>query len=68
MLTLIQTILALLLIAGVLIQQRGEGLSSVFGGDGSAYSTRRGAEKFVFFSTVVIAIVFFSVSLIRILQ
>ena len=65
--TIIQTILAVLLIAAVLIQQRGSGLSGVFGGEGSAYATRRGAEKIIFIATIVIAILFFGVSVARIL-
>ncbi len=66
-LTIIQTILAVLLIAGVLIQQRGSGLSGTFGGEGSMYSTRRGAEKMIFVGTIVVAILFFGVSIARIL-
>lgn len=66
-LTIIQTILAVLLIAAVLIQQRGSGLSGVFGGEGSAYATRRGAEKFIFIATIAITVMFFGISLARIL-
>lgn len=65
--TIVQTILAILLIAAILIQQRGSGLSGVFGGDSSAYSTRRGAEKIIFIATIVTAVLFFGVSLVRIL-
>ena len=65
--TIIQTILAVFLIAAILIQQRGMGLGGAFGGESSAYSTRRGAEKIVFIATIVIAILFFGVSVVRIL-
>lgn len=67
MITIIQTILAVLLIAVILIQQRGSGLSGVFGGEGSVYATRRGVEKTVFIATIVISILFFGVSLARII-
>lgn len=50
--------LAFLLIVGVLLQQRGTGLSSTFGGAGVGYSTKRGAEKVIFQVTIVIAILF----------
>ncbi len=66
-LTIVQTVLAVLLLAAILIQQRGAGLSGTFGGEGSVYSTRRGAEKFIFIATVVMAILFFGVSIARIL-
>ena len=65
--TIVQTVLALLLIGAILLQQRGSGLSSAFGGDGSAYSSRRGAEKVIFVSTIVLAVLFFVLSLVRIL-
>lgn len=50
--------LALLLVIGVLLQQRGAGLSSTFGGSGVGYSTKRGAEKVIFQATIVIAVLF----------
>ncbi|MGD0977106.1 MAG: preprotein translocase subunit SecG [Minisyncoccia bacterium] len=64
---IIQSVLAILLIASILVQQRGAGLGSSFGGDGSGYSTRRGAEKFIFIGTIVLAVLFFAVSVARIL-
>lgn len=54
-----QIIISLLLIAGILMQQRGGGLSGVFGGDGNIYRTRRGAERIVFIATIVLAVLFF---------
>jgi preprotein translocase subunit SecG len=54
-----QIIISLLLIIGILMQQRGGGLSTVFGGDGSVYRTRRGAEKIVFIATIVLSVLFF---------
>ncbi len=55
-----QIILALLLIAGIVLQQRGAGLGGAFGGDNfaSTFYKRRGAEKFLFNATVTIAILF----------
>jgi protein translocase SecG subunit len=47
-------------IAGILIllQQRGVGLSSVLGGSDQIYMTRRGVEKWVMVTTVVLIIAF----------
>jgi len=63
----IQIGLAALLVITILLQQRGGGLSSAFGGSSVEYSTKRGAEKFIFYSTIVIAVIFIGVSIYRIL-
>lgn len=62
----IQIGLSFLLVVGILLQQRGAGLSSTFGGAGVGYSTKRGAEKVVFQVTVVIAILFIVASILTI--
>lgn len=52
--------LSLLLILGIVLQQRGAGLGGAFGGDNfsSTFYKRRGAEKFLFYGTIVVAILF----------
>ncbi len=65
--TIIQLVLAVLLIIAILLQQRGTGLGGAFGGEGSVYSTRRGAEKIIFISTIVITALFFGISFLRII-
>lgn len=52
---IVQIICSLLLIVLVLLQQRGTGLSGLFGGSGEFYATRRGLEKVLFIVTIVIA-------------
>jgi protein translocase SecG subunit len=42
----------------ILIQNRGSGLSSAFGGSDQVYLTRRGIEKSVVFLTVVSIVLF----------
>jgi len=61
-----QIALSILLIAGILLQQKGSGLSSAFGGSSIEYSTKRGAEKIIFNATIVIAALFLAVSVARI--
>ncbi len=56
---------AALLIVCILLQQRGEGLSGGIIGSALEYSTKRGVEKSVFIATIALAIVFFGVSLAR---
>jgi protein translocase SecG subunit len=56
----IQIILSLLLVAAILLQQRGSSLGGAFGGDNfsSAFNKRRGAELFLFKFSIGIAILF----------
>lgn len=67
-LQIIQIFLAILLIISVLIQHRGTGLGSAFGsGGGESFYTRRGAEKIVFFATIILGILFLGVSFVSFL-
>lgn len=55
----IQVVLAVLLVGGILLQQRGAGLGGAFGGgDGFGFNTRRGPEKVLFYGTIIIALLF----------
>jgi len=62
-----QVVVSILLIVVVLLQNRGTGLGSAFGGSGGVYLTKRGLEKKLFIATIVIAVIFFSLSLIGII-
>ena len=62
--SIIQIILGVLLILVIIIQQKGSGLGSSFGGDMSFYRTKRGAEKLLFYATIGIALAFIVSSLI----
>ena len=56
----VQTVLSLLLIIGIVLQNRGASLGGAFGGDNfaSTFYKRRGAEKFLFQATIVVAVLF----------
>lgn len=60
----VQTILAVLIILGVLTQQRAAGFSSGVAG-GTQYIQRRGAEKLLYQGTIVLAIVFLGLSVLE---
>ncbi len=66
-LNIAQIIISVLLIAAVLMQQRGTGLSATFGGEGNIYRTKRGIEKILFILTIVLAILFFAIAIANIL-
>lgn len=54
----IQLILAITITFFVLIQSKGTGLSSAFGGMTGQYRTKRGVEKLVFTLTIITGILF----------
>lgn len=60
-----QMALAVLLIGAILLQQKGSGLGSAFGGSGNVFSTKRGIDKVLFQATIIISILFFGFSLAR---
>ena len=66
-LLLAQIILAIALMAAILLQQRGTGLGGAFGGEVTAYRSRRGIERTLFRMTVVLAILFVAFSLLNLL-
>lgn len=49
---------AVLMIICVLLQQRGSTLGAGFGSSGELYTTRRGFDKNLFETTIVLAVVF----------
>ena len=66
-LTVAQMILAIALIAVILLQQRGTGLGGAFGGEVTAYRSRRGIERTLFRMTILIAVLFVIFSLLNLL-
>jgi preprotein translocase subunit SecG len=66
-LTVAQMILAAALIASILLQQRGTGLGGAFGGEVTAYRSRRGIERTLFRLTILLAVLFVVFSLLNLL-
>ncbi len=64
---IIQIVLAVLLIASILLQRQGAGLSGAFGGEGEFYHTKRGMEKYLFIATIILAILFFGAAVANII-
>lgn len=66
MLPTIQIILSVVIIVLILLQERSGGLSGIFGGESNAfYQARRGLEKVVFISTIVLIVVFVGLAVIQ---
>jgi preprotein translocase subunit SecG len=66
-LVIAQAILAVALIAAILLQQRGTGLGGAFGGEVTAYRSRRGIERTLFRLTILLAVLFVIFSLLNLL-
>jgi len=54
-LNIIIIISSILTVLAIILQQKGAGLSGVFGGSDVSYMTKRGAEKFLVIFTIVSA-------------
>ncbi len=55
----IQILISVILIISVLLQQRGSGVGTLFGGSGAGgggefYRARRGVEKFLYYLTITL--------------
>jgi preprotein translocase subunit SecG len=62
---IVQIILSFLLVAVILLQQKGSGVGGIFGGSSNIYSTKRGVDKALFYATIIISCLFFGFSLLR---
>jgi len=58
-----QIIVSSLLIVTILLQQRGQALGSSFGGEGTFYLKRRGLEKTIFISSIILGVLFVVLSI-----
>jgi preprotein translocase subunit SecG len=64
----VQVVLAVLLMGGILLQQRGAGLGGAFGADSTfGYNTRRGAEKIIFEATIILSVLFVASTVITLI-
>jgi len=55
---IIQIVVSILLIIIILMQNKGTGLSSTFGGAGMVFHAQRGVEKLLHNITIVLAVLF----------
>jgi len=62
---IVDIITAVLLIASILIQNKGAGLSSTFGGDFGGYYSKRGFEKFLVWFSIALAAIFIVLAIVN---
>ena len=61
-----QILLSILLVAAILLQQRGSGLGAAFGGAGEVFRTKRGIEKGLFYATIGLSVLFFATAILNV--
>ena len=61
----IQIILGIFVIGLIMIQAKGGGLGSAFGGFGGAYRSKRGVEKIIYVLTIAISLIFFLLAVVN---
>lgn len=66
--TIFQMVLGVLLIVLILLQSKGAGLGSAFGGDMGFYRTKRGFEKLLFNATILVMSLFLITSIIELIR
>ncbi len=59
----VNIIIMVLLIVSVSMQNKSAGLSNVFGGAGNVVATRRGFEKWLFYATIGLGMLFVGLSI-----
>ncbi len=62
-LSIIQIVIAVLLMLVILLQSKGSALTGVFGGEGNIYKSKRGLDKFLLIATIILGIIFVGLSL-----
>jgi len=67
LLLIIQIVLSALLIGLIMVQARGKGLSSAWGGGGGTSFSRRGLERLIFRATFFVSALFILFSILQIL-
>ncbi len=54
----VQIILSLLLVVAIILQRRGSEAGIAFGGGGESFRSKKGLEQFLFYSTIILAVLF----------
>jgi len=66
-LSIIQIVVATLIMVAILMQNKGSGAGAVFGGGGGVTHTRRGAEKWLHYSTIALVTAFVALGIVSLI-
>lgn len=64
---IIQIIISASLIIVILMQSKGTGLGTAFGGSSQVYRSKRGVEKLFSYLTVTLVVLFFIISILQVI-
>ena len=64
-LLVVQIVISVLLVGSILLQARGTGLGSAWGGGGESYRSKRGVEKILLYGTVALTLLFLVLAIIN---
>jgi preprotein translocase subunit SecG len=59
-----QVVICIVLVISVLLQNRAEGLGQMFGGGGEIFRTKRGLERVLYYTTIVLIVALTVISLL----
>ncbi len=62
-----QIAVAIALVVFIVLQSKGAGVGSAFGGEMAVYRSRRGVEKILHYSTIVAAVALVLISLVSVI-
>lgn len=65
---ILEIVIGILLIASIIMQMQGSGLSTAFGGSGEFYRSKRSIEKLLVWATGVLAGLFAMISILLLLN
>lgn len=66
-LQIIQIGAAILLTLAILMQAKGAGVGTIFGGEGQFYKSRRGVEKLLMIATIFLSLIFAATSILNLI-
>ena len=64
--TIIQIIVAVLLSVSIILQNRGSDAGMAYGGGAQTYRSKKGLERLLFYATIVLAVIFASISILSV--
>lgn len=64
---ILQIIISATLVVVILLQSKGTGLGTAFGGSSQIYRSKRGVEKLFIYFTVILVVLFFIISVLQVL-
>ncbi len=65
LLPFLQIFVSILLVASILMQKGGAAMGAAFGGGEGFHTEKRGSDKFIFQSTIVLGVTFISLALLN---